>query len=150
MRRELKLWEARYRRAHPDKKVTVIQDITAGHIGASTSRHLKLKAAETKYFFWFLHETIQRVWRQAHQGKVWLAAADRMAGLLQALAAKPWKLTVAQEKGCLPNRVLGNPHSQNTTQTQTHTYTHTHTHTHALTRTHTHTRTLASVCFAYV
>ena len=105
MRSELKLWEGRYKRAHPTKKVTDVQDITAGHIGTPTCRYLKLKAAETKYFFWFLHETLPRVWRKVHQGKVWLAAADRMAGLLQVLVAKPWKLIVAQEQDCPPIRV---------------------------------------------
>ena len=32
MRSELKLWERRYKRARPTKKVTDIQDITSGHI----------------------------------------------------------------------------------------------------------------------
>ena len=102
MRSELKLWEERYRRAHPEHKATEIQQITSGHIGVPRSRYLKLKAAETKFFFWYLHETLKRVWGRVHQGKVWLASADSMSGLLEALSVRPWKLTLAQEQDYPP------------------------------------------------
>ena len=78
--------------------MTEIQKITSAHVGVPTNRLLKLKAAETKYFFWFLHNRLKSVWPKLDQGRLWLQAANHMFDLLQALASMPWKLSLAQEQ----------------------------------------------------
>ena len=108
MRSELGTWERDYNKAHPLHKPTIIQKITPGHIGKPTARVLKLKAAETKAFFYFLHWKVQSVADQMHQGELWLQSSNEMEALLRVMTeARNWKLTTSQlqDRTSVPQRV---------------------------------------------
>ena len=97
LRAELGEWERKYNKEHPDHKATNIQKITAGHIGLPRSRVLKLKAAETKAFFYFLHWKVQSVSRQLNQGELWLQSADALEALLRVMTdSRDWKPSPTQ------------------------------------------------------
>ena len=100
VRAELKVWEQKRARDNPGLKVTVIQKITPGHVGKPTSRCLKLKAAETKAFFFFLHDKLQTAWRGLQQGQLWLQASHHLAALLHLLTdiRGTWKVPEHQER----------------------------------------------------
>ena len=97
MRSELGIWERDYNKAHPEHKPTLIQKITQGHIGAPAARVLKLKAAETKFFFYFLHWKVQSAAGRLTQGELWLQSSNDMQALLQLMTqARNWKLSTIQ------------------------------------------------------
>ena len=98
MREELLAWEYRFNKAHPLHKPTKVQPITSNVIGTPTRRLLKLKAAEMKYFFFFLHSKLQEIWTLVHNGQLWREASQAMWDLLNELDCQPWKLTEEQVK----------------------------------------------------
>ena len=102
MRAALTAWEGRFHDDSPVYKATKVQKMGPGHIGKPTSRCLKLKAAETKMLFLFLHDQVQSVWGRLHMGRVWLSAADNMYGLSAAISSMPWKLSRPQYEDCAP------------------------------------------------
>ena len=101
VRAELKAWEYSFNKAHPLHKPTIVQPITPSTIGTPTHRLLKLKAAEMKYFFFFLHSKLQEIWTMVHNGQLWLGASQAMWDLLNELDGQPWKLTEEQVKDYL-------------------------------------------------
>ena len=93
LRAELAAWEHKFNKRHPSHKPTIVQPITPATIGKPTSRLLKLKAAEMKYFFLFLHSKLMEVWTEVHDGQLWLQASRAMSDLLMELDGHPWKLS---------------------------------------------------------
>ena len=98
MRASLASWQDKHEREHPDHKATRIQDITVPMIGTPANRHLKLKAAETKYFFYFLCEEINANLDAVPQGGIWLAACSSLAKLYRRMDELPWKLSRAESE----------------------------------------------------
>ena len=96
LRSELTAWEVRYERDHPLHKSTRIQKLTKDHFGTVAQRCLKIKAAESKYYFYFLHFKIQTVSHVLNQGPFWLLAANSMCALLRAIERMPWNLSAGQ------------------------------------------------------
>ena len=96
VRAQLTAWEYKFNKAHPTHKPTTIQKITSAHIGVPARRLLKLKAAEMKYFFFFLHAKLQEAWTSMHNGQLWLEGSRAMWDLLNELDEQPWKLSDEQ------------------------------------------------------
>ena len=104
LRAELSQWEHKYQAA-AKRKITQIQKLTAGHFGTLGFRTLKIKAAETKYFFYFLHSklTSTLVVDKLPQKLYWKGAADSMEKLLRILEISPWHMSTVniQELTCV-------------------------------------------------
>ena len=100
-------WEDKFNRAHPSHKATKVQPVTTAVVGKPTGRLLKLKAAEMKVCFRFLHSKIEEEWASVHNGQLWLQASRAMHDLLLEIEGQPWKLSdeQVQEKTktvCIP------------------------------------------------
>ena len=93
MRVELNQFLDVYERNNKDHKITRIQQVTTGMVGTPAARLLKLKAAETKYFFYFLVSKIKKVSARIHCGGTWLHAATAMERFLRLLEALPCKIS---------------------------------------------------------
>ena len=106
VRAELTAWELRFNKAHPSHKPTTVQPITPSTIGIPARRTLKLKAAEMKYFFFFLHSKLLENWTMVHNGQLWREASQAMWDLLNELDGQPWKLTEEQVKDYLVSSAL--------------------------------------------
>ena len=83
LRSELKAWEDKHVAANPEHKHTHVQRLTPAHFGTVSSRHLKLKAADTNTFFFFLVAKVRTVSAQLHNGDLWLGANNAMDTLLR-------------------------------------------------------------------
>ena len=57
---------------------------------------MKLKAAEMKVCFRFLHSKLLEEWASIHKGQLWLQASRAMSDLLLELEGQPWKLSDEQ------------------------------------------------------
>ena len=57
---ELEDFYDKWARAHPTQQLTHIQNFSAAMIGSNARRALKLKAAETKWFFMVLRSVLER------------------------------------------------------------------------------------------
>ena len=57
---------------------------------------MKLKAAETKYFSYFINEQLAKHQSKLHLGMYWVAAAVSMKGLFEVMESSPWKMSVPQ------------------------------------------------------
>ena len=96
LRADLRRWEDEFNRDHPSHKPTKVQPITPGLVGRPTNRLLKLKAAEMKVCFRFLHSKILEEWASVHNGQLWLQASRAMHDLLLEIEGQPWKLSDEQ------------------------------------------------------
>ena len=96
LRAELSLWESQYQAA-TNHKITQIQKLTAAHFGSLRSRTLKIKAAENKYFFYFLHSKLSStlVLDKIPQKLYWKGAADSLEKLVRILEVSPWHMATA-------------------------------------------------------
>ena len=103
LRADLSKFEDQCMKDNPSHKHTTVQKLTADHFGTPAARTLRLKAAETKVFFYFLYSKLQSVSGQLHQGTVWLGAANNMEKLLRMLETLPWKMSAQQQQdhGCI-------------------------------------------------
>ena len=99
---ELAAWEKRTNKANPAHKPTTVQSITPALIGKPTCRTLKLKAAETKTFFFYLQWKLEQVSSRLAQGPLWLQSTQAMSLLLQTMPKLPWKLSTSQEQEGTP------------------------------------------------
>ena len=98
MRSCLALWQDKHERGNPDHKATRIQDITVPMIGTPAKRDLKLKAAETKYFFYYLCDEIAANVDAVPQGGIWLDACTNLAKLYRRMDELPWNLSKAESE----------------------------------------------------
>ena len=98
MRSELEAWQLKFQRDHPSHKGTKIQKITGHVVGKPAARTLNLKAAEVKYFFFFLHSKLLNVSHRLHQGDLWLAASTALYNLVDEMSGMPWKVSDDQDE----------------------------------------------------
>ena len=98
LRADLDIYEGNAARANPEHKPTKVQKLTSTHFGKPSSRTFKVKAAETKVCFYFLHHKIQSVSGRLSQGALWLEAANSLEALLRCMERFPWKLSPQQVK----------------------------------------------------
>ena len=98
------MFEEAWAESHPLRKTTTLQKLHPTTFGTPANRHLKLKAAETKVFFHFIHGKLRTVVGMVAQGNIWLSAADSMGNLLANMKTFPWKLSLSQEQDQGHNR----------------------------------------------
>ena len=87
LRHDLFSWYKKKRDVYPG--MTILQDLTVPMLGRPESRHLKTKAAETKWFLYFLHDFLVAHGSKLHRGSSWLSAAASLLQLTHMLEKGP-------------------------------------------------------------
>ena len=93
---ELDSFYAAWHREHPGQQLTVVQHFVPSMIGSKDSRCLKLKAAETKGFFFFLVQTLARRGVCLTRPDVWSQGAGALRGIIDVLKTAPMNLSARQ------------------------------------------------------
>ena len=92
----MNVFETSQAKQNPEHKATQVQRIDAAVIGSPGFRTLKLKAAETKVFFYFMTSVVPKHVDWIWSGSSWMAAANTLSTLMKRMDRWPLRLPDGQ------------------------------------------------------
>eukprot|EP00969_Alexandrium_andersonii_P192731 8513554-Alexandrium_andersonii.AAC.1 len=98
MRADLFRWYKAWRKAHPAKPLTEVQDLVVSMFGSSNDQKCGLKGAETKGFLLYIVDKIQGLRGTLRMGAYWAAAGQALVDHQHTLDSSPAVLTHAQHE----------------------------------------------------
>ncbi len=95
---ELFSFYARWKSENVGRDISEMQCLTVAMIGTTRSKTIRTEAAETKGFFLFLKDVLQRKQGKLELGAFWVQSSRALSELLLCLEEFPLSLTAHQEQ----------------------------------------------------